>query len=1666
MAQERQPQTPRYSWQHYTKASAIFMATTATYLLARTTGAFNSLWRWNAENGAANDQPGEALQNAVARVVEPVGTEVATVATQGGHSLSLDLALTPVTTIQTAPSLSMMDWSERELPAADLHASETVETSNSNSDASEIGIIDIPSTATARRLLQTHNGTAVTSPIPNQVIEATTEYRYELSDVFSGDYTRLGASQANGTGLPTWLTFNFYPISSYAMPDAAYNVKVLNGVAYVADYAAGLQVLNITNPANTTRLGSYDTPGRAYDVEVVGNVAYVADGISGLQILNITNPANITRLGGYYALSSTLSVQVISNLAYVADLSYGLQVLNISNLASISTLGSYNTPGFAYSVQVANNTAYVADFNFGLHALNISNLMNITLLGSYDTPGYAYDVHVVDNVAYVADDTAGLQVLNVSNPANITRLGNYDTPGAARGVQVINQAAYIADLQAGLQVLLVNDPTNIIRQGSYDTPGSASSIYVANGVAYIADDTAGLQAVDLCRGYLIGTPTTARVGETTIIRASTWWEDEPAIYEDFALTVARLPQRVDTALLDRSVLPGQTLSLILNADVLFTDPTASTLTLHTQASALTVTTQLPSIVLSLNPIFLGSYDTPGQAYRTQVINGVAYVADYTSGLQILDVHNPANAIRLGNYNASDVARDVQVINGIAYVADGVAGLQVLNISNPANITRLGGYDTPGTAYGIQIVNSLAYVADATSGLQILNISNLKNIIRLGSHLILGGTPRSVQVINSIAYVAESSLGLQILDISSPTNITRLGGYDTPGLAMRAQTVKNIAYVADGTAGLQVLNVSNPANITRLGGYDTSGNAQDIQIVSDVAYIADGPSGLQVLNISNPANITRLGGYTTPSDALGVAVVNGVAYVANSDSGLQILDLTQWQLTVTPTFAEVGNYRVTVTAINELGGTASDSFELRVEGGPQLSTNVTIPQLFAKIGVPFNYFIPQGLLSDPNNDPISFSARSADNSSLPSWLSFNGISATFSGLAQSSNAGNYSLRLIATDNIPGTIDAQTVFSLYVDHLPYVNQPVADQVAGVGVPYNFTVPSSTFIDPDNGDILSYSTRQRDGSALPAWLNFDASSRRFFGTPNTTNSGSYSLVLLANDGHAGEVQSEFSLLVEHFPYVNVNQSWTVPVAGIGQTWGMTLPQDSFLDDDDTQLSYSLTRADGTNPPSWLSFNPFSGALLGVPLATDLGVNPLRVIATDPHGGSAYREFNLTVTYFPSVANAIPKPPSARVLRPFNFTIPQQTFSDLDSPTLIYDATLSTSQPLPTWLNFDAQTLTLLGTPNTTDEGTLDLLIRAQDPNGASIGAPLEVVIQPNFPPQLSTQISNQVANVLQPFNSFVPVNTFQDINGDTLNYRARLSSGGHLPGWLKFDAEKLRFHGTPSRSDTGDFGSRALDINLVAADDLSQTSTSFRINVQGDSHLLLFFKIGGPLFTTAGLAFGLYKKRSLLLNRYQKDKYQKLDHTIAIGEAFVYPLETSPELVAKVQVKLPRAESNGRSLLGFFKSSHDRLPAHRQLPTWMEYDPDKNELRSKGPVPNVRYRELIIQIKGKDDITQEEFTLKVLPATQNTLIDDDKEEHKSTTKKATVEIIEEPETTQTAGSNTTVSNNSSSWFASSRTADSQNLPPPPLPLIMDDEVELTTLGNSSTADTTFRS
>lgn len=198
----------------------------------------------------------------------------------------------------------------------------------------------------------------------------------------------------------------------------------------------------------------------------------------------------------------------------------------------------------------------------------------------------------------------------------------------------------------------------------------------------------------------------------------------------------------------------------------------------------------------------------------------------------------------------------------------------------------------------------------------------------------------------------------------------------------------------------------------------------------------------------------------------------------------------------------------------------------------------------------------------------------------------------------------------------------------NHAPTVNTYLPTLQAKANSAFSYTVAANTITDPDAWDSITYSVKMQDGSAVPAWLTFDAATRTLSGTPGVGNVGTLQFVLWGTDNYnysAGE-------------YVNMtigaaNRTPTLATAladqsaAQGGVFSYTVPAGAFTDPDsgDT-LTYTATLADGSALPSWLSFNSATRAFSGTPTST--GTVSVKVIAKDSGNLSAFDIFDVVVS------------------------------------------------------------------------------------------------------------------------------------------------------------------------------------------------------------------------------------------------------------------------------------------------------------------------------------------------------------------------------------------------------------------------------------------------------
>ncbi|WP_454868503.1 calcium-binding protein [Pseudomonas farris] len=162
-----------------------------------------------------------------------------------------------------------------------------------------------------------------------------------------------------------------------------------------------------------------------------------------------------------------------------------------------------------------------------------------------------------------------------------------------------------------------------------------------------------------------------------------------------------------------------------------------------------------------------------------------------------------------------------------------------------------------------------------------------------------------------------------------------------------------------------------------------------------------------------------------------------------------------------------------------------------------------------------------------DDALQLSATLADGKPLPTWLSFDAKTRTFSGTPGNDAVGNVAIRVTATDKAGLSVsDSFEVQVSNTNDAPVLVKAIADQSVVEGAPLTFALPATTFTDIDAGDRLSYQATLANGSALPAWLVFDAATRTFSGTPS--QAGTVSVKVSAVDVSAAVASDVFDIVV----------------------------------------------------------------------------------------------------------------------------------------------------------------------------------------------------------------------------------------------------------------------------------------------------------------------------------------------------------------------------------------------------------------------------------------------------------------------------------------------------------------------------------------------------------
>lgn len=375
---------------------------------------------------------------------------------------------------------------------------------------------------------------------------------------------------------------------------------------------------------------------------------------------------------------------------------------------------------------------------------------------------------------------------------------------------------------------------------------------------------------------------------------------------------------------------------------------------------------------------------------------------------------------------------------------------------------------------------------------------------------------------------------------------------------------------------------------------------------------------------------------------------------------------------------------------------------------------------ARIDEPYSFTLANISYRSTSDAAIVYSA-----SNLPSWLSFDGGSRTFTGLPSTSDLGEFEITLLGEDPGDGS-KASINYSMIVSNSSGLHLTSPDAmfaqiaqygrtngnsglVVKQGDQFDIKLDSKIFESYDNASrpIIAYYGRSQDRSSLPNWIKFNSDKLSFSGTvPYVTSSIApsfeYGFSFIASDyyGFAG-AEAIFKLIVGAHE-LSTSQNRTIHVNGtLKSEIDETIPIFSQVYLDGTLIDRSnISRVYSDDLPKYVLLNTDNYTLTGTFPDSNTFDN-FSIYVQDVFQNTVVLPYSVSALGSVFTVNSLPLVNATRG-EYFEYQLLDSLFTDGNNTTV--DVSYSGD-----WLSFNTNNKTLSGiTPKNFD--SLDVLVAAK--------------------------------------------------------------------------------------------------------------------------------------------------------------------------------------------------------------------------------------------------------------------------------------------------------------------------------------------------------------------
>jgi hypothetical protein len=161
--------------------------------------------------------------------------------------------------------------------------------------------------------------------------------------------------------------------------------------------------------------------------------------------------------------------------------------------------------------------------------------------------------------------------------------------------------------------------------------------------------------------------------------------------------------------------------------------------------------------------------------------------------------------------------------------------------------------------------------------------------------------------------------------------------------------------------------------------------------------------------------------------------------------------------------------------------------------------------------------------NPTGGNLNYQAFLGNMLPLPSWITFNAATRTFTGNPTYADGGKYNILVKAQSNGKFAVDA-FVLTVLGNNPPIMSTILKDTTIEVGDA--FTLDMNDYFTDSDDHTIAYIASSHEGN-LPSWISLTGST--FEGTPGTADIGNDTIYVIADDGNGGSISESFVIKIK---------------------------------------------------------------------------------------------------------------------------------------------------------------------------------------------------------------------------------------------------------------------------------------------------------------------------------------------------------------------------------------------------------------------------------------------------------------------------------------------------------------------------------------------------------